>query len=88
MTGKNIDLIGSGTMTLPDHGVNLRMLNVSPSLWDKVPLIGAVREEVYKDLIEIQVTGPIGRPNVRAVPLRGVSSELEQLFQKRKPRKK
>lgn len=88
LTGKNIDLIGSGTMTLPDHGVNLRMLNVSPSLWDKIPLIGAVREEVYKDLIEIQVTGPIGRPNVRAVPLRGVSSELEQLFQKRKPRKK
>ncbi len=86
LSGDSLELNGNGTLSIPDQGVNLRLINASPSLWDNVPLVGAAAKGVTRELFEFQVTGPVQRPSVRAIPLKGISDEIRGLFTKKKPK--
>lgn len=87
LRGSVLGLVGSGTLSLPDQGVDLSFVNVGPRGWAAIPLLANVIEGTSRELVELHVTGPLSRPTVRARPFRGVREELERLFQKRKPRK-
>lgn len=83
MQGGPLTLIGSGSVSLPDQAVDLRLYATSATALSHVPLISDIIEGTTKELIELRVTGPISRPVVRPTPFRGVSDELKRLFQKK-----
>jgi hypothetical protein len=85
--GGSLNLVGSGSMSLPDQAVDLRLVNVGARSWARVPLLTDLVDSAMKEFVELRVTGPVSRPTVRAQPLRGLSDEFKRLFQK-KPAKK
>lgn len=87
LQGGPLTLLGSGTVSLPDQAVDLRLYATSATALSHVPLIADIIEGTTKELVELRVTGPIARPTVRPAPFRGVSEEIKNLFQKkeRKP---
>jgi hypothetical protein len=84
--GAILNLVGEGSMSLPDRGMDLHLVNVPPWL-ARVPGLDAFVEAASRGLVELHVTGPLFRPTVRAVPLRATMAELKSLFQKKKPKK-
>lgn len=85
--GRSLNLVGSGSMSLPDQAVDLRLVNVGTRPWARVPLLTDLVDSAMKEFVELRVTGPVSRPTVRAQPLRGLTEEFKRLFQK-KPAKK
>ncbi|MCH7883740.1 MAG: hypothetical protein IIC01_00695 [Planctomycetes bacterium] len=79
-----LSLAGSGTLSLPDGGVDLTLVHVSGRRGARVPLLTDLLEQASRELIELHVTGPLYQPTVRARPLRTLSDELKRLFQKKK----
>jgi hypothetical protein len=80
-------LVGSGSMSLPDQGLDLSLVYASPQHWTRVPLLTDFVEWASRPLTELHITGPLFQPTVRASPFRGVNEEIKGLFQKKKPRK-
>jgi len=87
LRGGSLNLVGSGSMSLPDQAVDLRLVNAGTRTWARVPLLTDLVEGAAKELVELRVTGPVSRPTVRAQPFRGLTDEFKRLFQK-KPAKK
>lgn len=87
LRGKALALVGYGHMTLPDRGVDLELVNVSPHQWTRVPVLTELMEGASRELVELHVTGPIDQPRVRVRPLPGLQKEFDRLFQKRRIRK-
>ncbi|MBU0717339.1 MAG: DUF3971 domain-containing protein, partial [Planctomycetes bacterium] len=88
LRGDVLALAGSGAMSLSDRGLDLDLVNVSPHRWARdVPGLAAFVEGASRELVELHVTGSLAQPRVTAVPLRAISDELKQLFQRKKPRK-
>jgi len=87
LRGSALGLVGSGSLSLPDQGVDLSFVNVGPRRWATIPLLSDVIEGTSRELVELHVTGPLARPTVQARPFRGIQEEFERLFQRRKPRK-
>jgi hypothetical protein len=80
-------LVGSGSLTLPDRGVDLDLVHVGPLGRARVPLLTEFVEGASRELVELHVTGPISQPTVRVRPLPTISKELKRLFQKKKSKK-
>jgi len=87
LRGGSLNLVGSGSMSLPDQAVDLRLVNVGARTWARVPILSDLVDSAVNEFVELRVTGPLSRPMVRAQPLRGLSEEFKRLFQK-KPAKK
>ncbi|MBI4718375.1 MAG: hypothetical protein HY763_11260 [Planctomycetes bacterium] len=87
LRGRAIALVGSGSMSVPDWGLNLRLVSVNPRRWAEIPGLTDFMERATRELVELQVAGPLARPTVRALPMPGVTEELQNLFQKRKPKR-
>jgi hypothetical protein len=87
LRGAALSLVGTGTMSLPDQGVDLTLVNLGSRRFSKVPVLAELIEGASRELVELRVTGPLSQPTVRASPLHRITDELKQLFQKRKPRK-
>ena len=83
LNGRALALRGSGTMSLPDYGLDLSMVNISPHEWARANWL----EQASRDIVELHVTGPLGQPTVRARPLRRLTDEIKKLFRKEKPRR-
>ncbi|MBN4058864.1 hypothetical protein JYU10_00175, partial [bacterium AH-315-J04] len=86
MRGTALALMGTGTATLPDFGLNLNLINISPHQWARIPGLTDFLEGASRELVELHITGPASQPTVTPRPLRGISEELKRLFQKRKPK--
>jgi hypothetical protein len=86
LRGSGLALSGSGSVSLPDWGVDLNLINVTPHRWARIPVLADLVEGAAGELVELHVTGPLFQPTVRAVPFRAVREELNQLFKKRKPK--
>ena len=70
-------------MSLPDGSVELHLVSVAPRLRAAVPLLGEFLENASRELIQLRITGPLVSPDVRTVPLRALSEELDGLFRRR-----
>ena len=86
LRGGVLALVGSGTVTLPDFAVDLHLANVTSRSWMRVPVLTDMIEGASREFVELHVTGPLSQPNVRTRPLPGLTDELKQLFQRRKPK--
>lgn len=80
-------LVGSGTMSISGRAVDLNLVHVSSHLWAGVPWLEDFMENAARELVQLQVTGPLSSPTVRARPFRGITEELQRLFQRRKSKK-
>ena len=87
LRGDALVLVGSGSMSLPDYGVNLGLVSVNPHRWARVPVLAEFMEHASREFVELRVTGPARSPTVRAIPFRGISEELKRLFRKKSPKK-
>lgn len=87
LRGGSLTLVGSGSMSLPDQAVDLRLVYVGGRSWARVPVLTDLVEGAAKEFVELRVTGPVSRPTVRAQPLRALTDELKRLFQKKPPKK-
>ncbi len=87
LRGGILALVGSGSMSIPDQAVDLRLVNMGSHHISRIPVLADVVEGASREIVELRVTGPLSRPSVRAQPLRGLTDELRKLFQK-KPKKK
>jgi len=83
LRGGDIELVGAGSLSTSDYSVNLNLANVNPRRWARIPMLADFVEGASRELVGIQVTGPIGHPTVRTRPLGGLSDEFKRLFQKR-----
>lgn len=86
LEGKAISLTGTGTMNWPDRGVDLALISTASAGWRRVPLLTDFLEGAAGEIVQLQVTGPIYQPNVKARTLRGVADEVKRLFQKKEPK--
>lgn len=87
LRGGSLNLVGSGSMSLPDQAVDLRLVNVGNRFLTRVPVLSDLIEGAAREIVELRVTGPVSRPTVRAQPLRALTDELNRLFQKKPPKK-
>ena len=87
LKGSALTLLGYGSMTLPDRGVDLSLVHVPGGRWANVPILSELLRGASRELIELHVVGPIARPRVRARPFRGIREEFQRLFQKRESSK-
>jgi len=87
LRGSVLGLVGSGSMTLPDLGLDLNLVHVSPHRWVHVPVLADFVEAASREFVELHVTGPLSQPTVRAKPFRRISEEFKRLFRKRKPKR-
>ncbi|MFH0983559.1 MAG: hypothetical protein V2A79_18750 [Planctomycetota bacterium] len=85
--GPTLALVGSGTITPATGTVALTLVAVTPHRWVEVPVITEFFEAASRELVEIDVTGPLSGPVIRAKPLRGVEAAFQTLFEKKKPKK-
>lgn len=85
--GDSLSLVGSGTLSLSDHSVDLTLMNAGGGRLASVPVLAELWEGASRELVELRVTGPLSSPQVRASPFRGMTEEFKKLFQKRKPRR-
>ncbi len=86
LRGSVLALKGTGSITLPDLGVDLSLVTVNPNRWANVPVLTDLVEAASRELVELHVTGPLSQPTVRPRPFRGVTEEIKQLFRKKKPK--
>jgi hypothetical protein len=87
LRGGVLALVGSGTMSIPDQAVDLRLVNMGSHHISRIPVLADFVEGASREIVELRVTGPLSSPSVRAQPLRGLTDELRKLFQ-RKPKRK
>jgi len=83
LRGSALALSGYGSLSLPDLGVDLFLVNVSPHGWARLSGLGNLVERATREIVELHVTGPLSQPTVRAVPIRGVTEEMKRLFKKK-----
>ncbi|MCC7293105.1 MAG: hypothetical protein IT449_13675 [Phycisphaerales bacterium] len=81
-------LAGEGTCYLPDQTVNLRLIAVSPHDWARVPVLSELVEGASRELMELEVTGPVSKPQVRPGPLRGLKNMWQTLFPEKPPQRR
>ena len=80
--GSALELTGTGTLSIPDRGLDLVLYSVSPR---KTP-ISAVITPISREVLELHVTGSLADPKIQKRFLPGVTEEIRQLFKKREPR--
>lgn len=82
-----LTLVGDGTMTLPDRGIDLNLVYVNDNKITRLPIISDFLDGASSKMMSLHVTGPLHSPVVRAMPFRELTEEISQLFKKKKPKK-
>jgi len=75
---------GSGTVSIPDQAVDLSLVNAGSQSGFRVPLLSNLVEGATRQLMEIEVTGPISHPVARARPLPNLTDEMHRIFRMRR----
>ncbi len=84
---QHLSLVGNGTMTLPDMGVDLNLVYVNDNQLNRLPVIAEIFNGASRQVMPLHVTGPLHSPTVRAMPFKDLTDEFKKLF-KKKPQKK
>ncbi len=87
LQGTALALVGSGTVVPTTQTLALKLVAVTPHRWVQVPVITEFLEGAAREMLEIDVHGPLGDPRIEAKPLRGIEAAFETLFEKKKPKK-
>jgi hypothetical protein len=84
--GASLALAGSGTLVPATGIVALDLVSVTPRKWTKVPVLTEMLEGASRELMQIDINGPVSDPVITTRPLRGVEVAVETLFEKKKPK--
>jgi len=87
LTGSIFSLFGSGQVSWPDLGLDIRLVNVHNERWSRVPGLTDFMERASRELVEMHVTGSAQKPVVRTRPMPALSDEFRDLFQKKKTKR-
>ena len=78
--GLRLALVGDGRVNWARQKLDLQLVAVSPHRWAQVPVLTELLEGAARELVELQVSGTIDRPEVRARPLRSPTAAVEKLL--------
>jgi hypothetical protein len=82
-----VAMIGSGRVNRGPVDLDLRLVAVSPHRWFKLGVLTEFLEGAARELVEINVRGPLSDPAITATPLRSVGGALDTLFGHHRPGK-
>ena len=82
-----MSLIGGGSLSWPDLGLDITLVNVHNRRFARVPGLTDFMERASRELVEMHVTGSAQKPAVRARPIPALSDEFRDLFQKKKTKR-
>ncbi len=85
--GSALTLVGSGTLIPGTGNLALKLVAATPRRWGRVPVLTEFLEGAARELMEVDVHGPLSDPVITAKPLRGVEAAAQTLFEKKKPKK-
>lgn len=87
LRGPQISLVGSGTMEMDTKKLKLTFLAGPPG---KLPRLGGLADElltgIFREIMEIEVTGTLAKPKTRTRTLRSVEVALRKLLQPQRER--
>ncbi|MCP4593301.1 MAG: AsmA-like C-terminal region-containing protein [bacterium] len=83
--GTALALIGTGTILPAAETLALKLVAVTPHRWMELPVVTELLESAAREMLEIDVHGPLGDPIIQARPLRGVEAVFDTLFEQRTP---
>lgn len=74
---RSIELIGYGTLHVPDQQLDLRVTSRSNT---RIPLLSPVFEGLRDELVTIRVQGTLGEPDISTNPLTNTRAAIATLF--------
>ncbi len=80
LVGPGMSVVGSGTMDTATEKLKVSFLSGPPG---KLPRIASIEEllgGILREIVEIQVTGTLSKPRMRAVPLRTLEDAVRRLL--------
>ncbi|MHC4986741.1 MAG: hypothetical protein ACYTFO_11375, partial [Planctomycetota bacterium] len=80
LTGPSLSIVGSGTMDMETEVLEFTFLAGPPGEMPRLGHLSELLEGIFRELMEIQVTGTLGEPVTRTVPLRSVDAALRRLM--------
>ncbi len=86
LQGKSLSMLGSGSMDTETETLNLTFLTGSPHPLPRIPLLTEMVQNVSRELMEIEITGPLSDPSMQGRSLRSLRTTLEALFAAPRPR--
>ncbi|MFA5863485.1 MAG: AsmA-like C-terminal domain-containing protein [Phycisphaerae bacterium] len=72
-----LSLIGSGNLNLSSDRIGLDLIAATPKKLDKLPVIPELMKGASREIIQIEVRGPINNPVITANPLKDISETLK-----------
>jgi len=84
LRGRLVSLIGTGTLKLPEYSIDLNLVNISPDVLGRFPVLTDLFEGASRQLMGVRVIGPLSGPRVRVRPLPKITDEIRGLFQRRR----
>ena len=75
-----VAMIGAGRLRGEAYDLDLRLIAVSPQRWFRLPVLTELLEGTARELVEIEVQGPLSDPQVTADPLPSVGGAVETLL--------
>ncbi|MCG8406367.1 MAG: AsmA-like C-terminal domain-containing protein [Phycisphaerales bacterium] len=79
LQGKAISFIGGGSLDLRTDQLDVTLLAGSP-VRIRVPLLTDILEGASREIMEVQVTGTLGKPTIRPQPLKSLTAALKTIF--------
>jgi len=81
LTGQTLSMFGYGTMNLSNDRLRLSLIASNESDLTRIPVLADLVRRARRDLTEVQVTGTLDDPTIRATPLRHLSDTFKEFLQ-------
>ena len=88
LRGPSLNLFGSGTLKLKNNSIEMTLITKDPDDFEDVPAIAQMLEGLNREIMEVQVTGTLTAPKVKATPLRSINSVFRKLLETEPYRKR
>ncbi len=79
LQGRALSLVGGGAMDMRTQALDVKLLAGSP-VRVRVPLLTEILEGASREIMEVHVTGTLGKPTIKPQPLRSLTAALKTLF--------
>lgn len=78
--GSSLALGGTGALRWSDQTLDLSLVVQNSRNWARMPVLSELMEGASREIVEVRVTGPIQRPQVKAGPLRSLRQMVDKLM--------
>ncbi len=84
--GRSLSMSGTGSMDTETETLDLTFITGSPHRLPRLPLLTEMVQGVSRELMEIEIAGPLSRPKMQGRPLRTLRTTVEALLRPQRAR--